>query len=138
MQSKADTLKKQVRENDILLNIHEKYSKKKSLFYSIKKKSNVPFGGGSLHIIVSIYYNIIRKNGRERRIRSGMDELKKRLQTIAELKLMKAPITEYLKELIEDYGVYKVEMKMAELGFMEILKKELTDMESYTGNWRTK
>ena len=40
-----------------------------------------------------------------------MDELKKRLQTIAELKLMKAPITEYLKELIEDYGVYKVEMK---------------------------
>ena len=29
-------------------------------------------------------------------------------------------------------------MKMAELGFMEILKKELTDMESYTGNWRTK
>ena len=67
-----------------------------------------------------------------------MDELKKRLQTIAELKLMKAPITEYLKELIEDYGVYKVEMKMAELVFMEILKKELTDMESYTGNWRTK
>ena len=67
-----------------------------------------------------------------------MDELKKRLQTIAELKLMKAPITEYLKELIEDYGVYKVGMKMAELGFMEILKKELTDMESYTGNWRTK
>ena len=52
-----------------------------------------------------------------------MDELKKRLQTIAELKLMKAPITEYLKELIEDYGVYKVEMKMAELGFMEILKR---------------
>ena len=39
---------------------------------------------------------------------------------------------------VEDYGVYKVEMKMAELGFMEILKKELTDMESYTGNWRTK
>ena len=41
-----------------------------------------------------------------------MDELKKRLQTIAELKLMKAPITEYLKELIEDYGVYKVEMTL--------------------------
>uniref|UniRef100_UPI00402A93C8 hypothetical protein n=1 Tax=[Ruminococcus] torques TaxID=33039 RepID=UPI00402A93C8 len=45
LQSKADTLKKQVRENDILLNIHEKYSKKKSLFYSIKKKKQRTFWG---------------------------------------------------------------------------------------------
>lgn len=33
-----------------------------------------------------------------------MDELKKRLQTIAELKLMKAPITEYLKEELVSAG----------------------------------
>lgn len=49
------------------------------------------------------------------------NELRDRLQTLAEMRLLDIDIGEYLEEIVQKYGEKKVEIVAAEAGLLELI-----------------